>query len=46
MCIHSIETGRVSTILCGFGGDGHEEESLLGFISYFLILKIDRIFYF
>ena len=46
MCIHSIEKGLMCTILCGFGGDSHEEESLLGFISYFLILKIERIFYF
>ena len=30
----------MSNILCGFGGYGHEEESLLEFIFYFLILKI------
>ena len=34
----------MSTVLCGFGGDGHEEESLLEFISYFLILIIEWIF--
>ena len=40
MWIYSIETGLVSNILCGFGGDDREEESLLEFILYFLILKI------
>ena len=44
MCIHYIETGWVSTILCGFGGDVHEAESFLEYISYFLILKIQWIF--
>ena len=29
----------MSNILCGFGGDGHEEESLLGFILHLEILR-------